>query len=111
MGHGISKQQTPEVLGGSGEIFGWNDQRESRKQSASGDSLGRQKDPLDRPGFRVTLAFGRDIVKSHKDLCQARYYGVISVSKLRGQRQGCLIYGDQLATTCERKKRQSIGTR
>lgn len=66
MHHEVSKQQAPGFW--LGRKLGQNHQRESRRQAASGESLGRQSDPRDRPRIRVTSAFGRDTVKSHKVL-------------------------------------------
>lgn len=64
----------------------------------------------------MTSAFGRDTVKSHKDLhpkglsWQTGSCDIVSATEARGQRQGCLTDRDQVAPKGGRKRNKNVRT-
>lgn len=114
LGHGITKQQAPGILGEGRNLARITKgiQEAVSVWGISGQSVGSQGPAR----FRVTSALGRDTVKSHKDLhpraalTQAGSCDIVSATKARGQRLGCLTDGDQVAPKGGGKTNKSIRT-
>lgn len=115
LGHGISKQQAPGIRGGGGNLA-----RVTKGNPGGSLHLGNLWAGSRIPGTDQGSGWPQPLAGTLWNLVrtsvlegllwQASSYGVISATEFRGQRQGWLTDGGQLAPRCGRNRRKSVGS-